>query len=372
MTVARVDADVDEDLRDVFSKRHRAADAEAGADIAAEFAASLAVAPIALVPEKANEQHYEVPAAFFGEVLGRHRKYSSCWFPEGVTTLDAAEAAALEATGDAAFGLVAGKSLALMRYGAITPLVLPTPSLRQLLADLQRFACLSVEHSEIELQETARSARLRILPVVSQGHSGHFRMEQVATSAAQMLKFVGASSADIRQVDFPYSVPEEQRRRYEATFGPRIVFGSKDCGIDFNPALLDAGMPTHDPVAYVAARTRAEAALAAMRAGTDVAERVRQSLLQALPAQPTVAETAARMGMPERTLRRHLAMLGTSHAALMQACQQLVAERLLAEGRMPLKQIADALGFLSVHSFHRAFRRWSGVTPSAWRAQALR
>lgn len=292
------------------------------------------------------------------------------WLPASL--FDRMMAAAIEATGDAAFGLVAGKSLALMRYGAITPLVLPTPSLRQLLADLQRFACLSVEHSEIELQETARGARLCVMPVVSQGHSGHFRMEQIATSAVQMLRFVGAGSADIHQVDFPYSAPAGQRQRYEATFGSRIAFGSKDCGIYFNPALLDARTPTHDPVAYVAARTRAEAVLAAMRSGTDVAERVRQCLLQSLPAQPTVAETAARLGMQERTLRRHLGMLDTSYAALMQECQQLVAERLLAEGRMPLKQIAEALGFLSVHSFHRAFRRWSGVTPSAWRAQALR
>ena len=287
------------------------------------------------------------------------------WLP--ATLFDRMMAAAIDTTGDTAFGLVAGKSLALMRYGAITPLVLPTPSLRQLLADLQRFACLSVEHSEIDLQESARGARLRILPVVAQGRSGHFRMEQVATSAAQMLKFVGASSADIRQVDFPYAAPAGQVHRYEATFGPRIDFGRKDCGIEFNPALLDARMPTHDPVAYVAACTRAESALAAMRAGTDVAERVRQCLLQALPEQPTVAKTAAQLGLPERTLRRHLGMLGTSYAALMQECQQLVAERLLAEGRMPLKQIAEALGFLSVHSFHRAFRRWTGVTPSAWR-----
>ena len=108
-----------------------------------------------------------------------------------------------------------------------------------------------------------------------------------------------------------------------------------------------------------------------MRAGTDVAERVRQWLLQAFPRQPTVAETAAHLGLQERALRRHLLLLGTSHAALMQECQQLVAERLLAEGRMPLKQIAEALGFLSVHSFHRAFRRWSGVTPSAWRDQGV-
>nr|WP_312028302.1 cyclopropane-fatty-acyl-phospholipid synthase family protein [Aquabacterium sp. J223] len=50
------------------------------------------------MPEKANEQHYEVPAAFFEAVLGPHRKYSSCWWPDGVQTLEQAEAAALAAT----------------------------------------------------------------------------------------------------------------------------------------------------------------------------------------------------------------------------------------------------------------------------------
>lgn len=70
----------------------------AAADISDVFLSELRAAPVALVPEKANEQHYEVPAAFFGQVLGQHRKYSSCWWPEGTNTLDAAEAAALEAT----------------------------------------------------------------------------------------------------------------------------------------------------------------------------------------------------------------------------------------------------------------------------------
>jgi AraC-like DNA-binding protein len=62
-----------------------------------------------------------------------------------------------------------------------------------------------------------------------------------------------------------------------------------------------------------------------------------------------------------------LSMLGTTHADLAQECQRLMAERLLAEGKLPLKQVAEALGFSSVHSFHRAFRRWSGVTPSDWK-----
>jgi cyclopropane-fatty-acyl-phospholipid synthase len=73
-------------------------DAEASAQIAEAFFQQLHGAALAPLPEKANEQHYELPADFFGAVLGAHRKYSCCWWPEGVQTLDEAEAAALTET----------------------------------------------------------------------------------------------------------------------------------------------------------------------------------------------------------------------------------------------------------------------------------
>lgn len=56
---------------------------------------SLRKGPIALATDAANRQHYEVPAAFFERVMGRHLKYSCGWWPEGVQTLDEAEAAML-------------------------------------------------------------------------------------------------------------------------------------------------------------------------------------------------------------------------------------------------------------------------------------
>jgi AraC-like DNA-binding protein len=287
------------------------------------------------------------------------------WVP--LEVFDRMMAATIDATGDSSFGLVAGKSLALMRYGSIVPLVLPTPSLRQMLDDIRRFALLLLSQAEVELVESGQTARLLVQPVVRHGLSGHFRTEQVATSAVQMLRFAGAGNADIHQVDFPYPLPAQHEQRYVATFGSRINFDRKECVVTFNHALLDVPLPSHDPVAYMAARTRAESALAALQAGTDMAEQVRQWLLSAFPRLPTVADTARQLGMNERSFRRQLGMLGTTHDDLMQECQRLMAERLLAEGKQPLKQIAESLGFASVASFHRAFRRWSGQTPSAWR-----
>ena len=66
--------------------------------------------PIALVPEKANEQHYEVPPRLFELVLGDRLKYSSGLWPEGVSSLDESEVAMLKLTIDRA-GLVDGQDV---------------------------------------------------------------------------------------------------------------------------------------------------------------------------------------------------------------------------------------------------------------------
>ena len=71
------------------------ADTHDAGDRNRRFAETMATPPIALVPDKANEQHYEVPAEFFALVLGPHRKYSSCLYRNGTTGLADAEADAL-------------------------------------------------------------------------------------------------------------------------------------------------------------------------------------------------------------------------------------------------------------------------------------
>jgi cyclopropane-fatty-acyl-phospholipid synthase len=62
----------------------------------------LSLGPLAIETRAANEQHYELPPAFFETVLGRHLKYSSCYWPESVGSLDEAEHAALALTAERA------------------------------------------------------------------------------------------------------------------------------------------------------------------------------------------------------------------------------------------------------------------------------
>ncbi|MGI9429691.1 MAG: SAM-dependent methyltransferase [Bythopirellula sp.] len=69
-----------------------------GKDRQARMNELFATGPIAIDTVAANEQHYEVPAAFYQQMLGPHLKYSSCWWEEGCRDLDQAEAAMLRLT----------------------------------------------------------------------------------------------------------------------------------------------------------------------------------------------------------------------------------------------------------------------------------
>jgi len=88
-------------IRALVRARLRQADAgspEGNRDRLRRFIRELVAGPVAVRPDAANAQHYEVPAAFFELVLGRHLKYSAgCW-PPGVATLDESEEAMLELT----------------------------------------------------------------------------------------------------------------------------------------------------------------------------------------------------------------------------------------------------------------------------------
>ncbi len=84
-------------IRRLCAERIRQVRAE-GPDASHRFIESMSMEPIAPLPGKANQQHYEVPPEFFTNVLGARRKYSCCYWPDTATTLDRAEELALQIT----------------------------------------------------------------------------------------------------------------------------------------------------------------------------------------------------------------------------------------------------------------------------------
>jgi AraC-like DNA-binding protein len=78
---------------------------------------------------------------------------------------------------------------------------------------------------------------------------------------------------------------------------------------------------------------------------------------------------AAELGLSPRTLARRLAEEGSSFAGILTEVRAALADRYLADRTLPISQIAWLLGYAEISAFTRAFQRWTGIVPSAARAQ---
>jgi AraC-like DNA-binding protein len=101
---------------------------------------------------------------------------------------------------------------------------------------------------------------------------------------------------------------------------------------------------------------------------TDIVTQVRRRILELLPSgPPTQTEIARALALSPRTLHRRLAEAGTSFAQLLDDTRRELAGGYLQRTDYAIAEVAYLLGFAEVSSFNRAFRRWTGIAPSAVR-----
>ena len=91
---------------------------------------------------------------------------------------------------------------------------------------------------------------------------------------------------------------------------------------------------------------------------------ISQSLSDGIPRKGIVAK---RLAMSERTLQRRLAEQGLAFKQLVEATQADLAKNLLRQSAYTLTEVAFLTGFSAKSAFNRAFKRWTGSTPTAYR-----
>jgi AraC-like DNA-binding protein len=100
----------------------------------------------------------------------------------------------------------------------------------------------------------------------------------------------------------------------------------------------------------------------------SLAARIRRKLRQAPPVDwPDSEAIAAALNMAEATLRRRLNQEGATYQSIRDALRRDLAIARLADTTQTIAEIAHALGFAEPSAFHRAFRKWTGVRPAAYR-----
>jgi AraC-like DNA-binding protein len=143
------------------------------------------------------------------------------------------------------------------------------------------------------------------------------------------------------------------------TGGNRIVFPARWLDHPVEHADKELRRILHERVAELEARRSADLS-------TRVGSAIRGCLLSG---KVTPAQVAVRLGTSTRTLSRRLGARGTSFEAVLDQTRFDLACHLLADSTASMMKITELLGFAHSSAFTRAFRRWSGTSPRAWREE---
>ncbi len=156
---------------------------------------------------------------------------------------------------------------------------------------------------------------------------------------------------------------------YRALLGPvRLHFNAPMAGFGFPARLLDEPLRSSDEKLHLVLRRYADSTLAARPQRESVTEKVRRYLVEQLPSGTISLEQAARtLRMSSRTLGRRLSDEGTTFKNLVDETRRAIALRYVAAHDLGLSEVALLSGFTEAPSFYRAFRRWTGMTPTKYR-----
>ncbi len=166
------------------------------------------------------------------------------------------------------------------------------------------------------------------------------------------------------------SPPAAYADLYQRYFGLPVQFAQPRNEAVFLRAALDRPLEGALPDLHRQAAESIEHRVAALRTPGAVTARL-QAILQRSPAllRGGIEAAAAAVDLSPRTLQRYLSAEGTCFAEVMDGVRYQWARTRLERGE-DLEALAENLGFSDRRSFTRAFKRWSGQTPSAWRRAA--
>jgi len=174
------------------------------------------------------------------------------------------------------------------------------------------------------------------------------------------------------RVHFEHRAPA-YRAEYQRIFARTERFDQPFTGLVFDRALLGASRMYHDAELHRTVLELADSRVLRLNRAATCVDRVRDVWVRhEAPSAATMASVAQLLGISSRTLRRRLAAENTSYDLVASTTLAERARSLLAIEQRTIHETALALGYSDTSAFHRAFKRWTGTTPSASRAVAER
>ena len=308
------------------------------------------------------------PAALFSEVgvdLGAVSPDLRLEFPRLLHLLYRAA----EVTCCQHIGLLCGMRFEMQHHGMIGALMQTAPTLWQAMED---FVMLQPGHSSGAIVYLHRNGPDHVVGygIYTQTHPGAVVLYDVAIGVGvRLVRHLLGNGAGPLEVHLSHSAPSNAPLYSRLLRAPVRFDQPRTC------MMLDAAtMTTRLPGANSHRRREMLNLIASMssRSTFGLSDRVRNEIRRALlHGAPRMPDIADRLGINERTLRRRLLDEETDFTTLSDEVRLAVANELLALTKLPIGDIASAIGFASPSVFAETFRRWSGQTPTSVRAAAV-
>ncbi|MCK2238257.1 MULTISPECIES: AraC family transcriptional regulator [unclassified Crossiella] len=260
-------------------------------------------------------------------------------------------------------GLAVGGRLRLPSYGVWGFAMLASATLREAAVLGVRHLGLTYALAGIGVREVADEVRMTVADQALPPPLRRFVVERELTAARAILGAVLGEPLVPQRVELRFSPAEAP---YARTLGAPVVFDARHNALIAQRGLLDRRLPQAD------GRTRRVcerecAALLASLGGGATADRVRARLRAHAEGVPEMPVVAAELHVSTRTLHRRLIAEGVSYRRLAEEIRRVRALELLERTELAVAQVAARLGYADAAVFTRAFRRWTGTTPGAYR-----
>jgi len=195
-----------------------------------------------------------------------------------------------------------------------------------------------------------------------------FLVEEAFASFLQVGRgLVGERFAPLR-VDLAYAMPR-YAAAYAEVFQCKVRFARQQNAFLCAKHWLDTPLLTSDPLSHRQVLEFLELSRHRADEASEIIASVERVLRHDLRITLGLEEVAAQLNLSERTLRRRLTDSGASFRHLLDRCRKARALELLDNPRRSIEQIALEVGFNDPHNFRRAFRRWTGTSPGAFRSK---
>jgi AraC-like DNA-binding protein len=278
---------------------------------------------------------------------------------------------AVERTGNPCLGLHAGERVEPGDFDVLEYAARSCPTLREASHCANRYMYLmhtALEGRLIEERERATWQVSTTDDVPQLPAANDFALASACTFAR---RYTGQRWV-LLEVHFRHDQPTDAGEYARIFDEAKIRLGMPHNALVFMPEHLDAPMSHANPGLQAAFEMHAQTLLERLKRREGVGGRVRQLLVQQLPAgDVSMASLARSLGMSVATLRRRLGDEGTTHSELLDEVRRELAAKYLTDMRLAISEVAFLLGFSHVTAFYKAFRRWShGVTPAEFRAKA--